>query len=108
MCLGLDIWVAELVRVEVLYTVPLAEFLKIAGGALRVHNVGAVVLRENISADSFPGLFKAELLQELQYVRPHVHRPGLAIFRAGDIDPGGGGVLSIAPDRDRAFCPVNV
>lgn len=86
-------------RVEILYAVPLAELFKIAGGALRVHNVRAVVLSEHIPADSFAGLFKAELLQELQHVRPHVHSPGLAVFGGSDIDPSGGGVLSIAPDR---------
>lgn len=86
-------------RVEIIYAVSLAELLKIAGGALRVHNVRAVVLSEHIPADSFAGLFKAELLQELQHVRPHVHSPGLAVFGGSDIDPSGGGVLSIAPDR---------
>ena len=40
--------VAELVRVEILNAVPLAELLKIAGGALGVHNVWAVFLRENV------------------------------------------------------------
>lgn len=100
--------VAELVWAKILYAVSLAEFLKIAGGALGVHNVRAVVLGEHIPADSFPGLFKAELLQELQHVRPHVYSPGLAVFGAGDIDPSGGGVLSIAPDRECALCPVNI
>lgn len=99
---------AELVRVEILYAVPLAEFLKIAGGALRVHNVRAVVLGEYIPADSFPGLFEAELLQKVQHVRPYVHSPGLAVFGGGNIDTSGRGVLSISPDRDCALCPVNI
>ena len=50
---------AELVRVEILYAVPLTKLLKIAGRALGVHNIGAVVLGEYISADSFSGLLKA-------------------------------------------------
>ena len=99
---------AEFVRVEVLYTVSLAELLKIAGWALRVHNVRAVVLSEYIPADSFSGLFETKLLQKLQHVRPHVYSPGLAIFGAGNVDPGSGCVLSISPDRDRSLCPINI
>ena len=99
---------AELVRVEILNAVPLTEFLKIPGGALWVHNVGTIVLSEYIPADSFPGLLKAELLQELQNIRPHVYSPGFAVFGAGNIDPVGGGVLSITPDCNCALCPVNI
>ena len=90
----------------------LAGLLTLAFGAVLISML--VQQRDNrntvniLTNDKTNALAKAEQLQEFQHVRPHVHSPGLAVFGAGDIDPGGGGVLSIAPDRDCSFFPVNI
>ena len=93
---------------KILYPVSLAEFLKITGGALWVHNARAVVLREDVPADRLTGLFGAELLQELQHMRANVYSAGLAVFGAGEINTVFWGVLSVAADGNCLIPPVNV
>ena len=100
--------VTQLMRVEILNAVPLAESLEVARRCLGIHHVRLALLRKDPLADTGSGLLVLVLAQELQYGRIDVDGPGLSTLRSVQVDALVGRVAKVAADRYRTGLEVDV
>lgn len=84
---------AELMRMEILNAVVLAELLKKSSWILGVHRISRAVLGEYPLTDAPAGLLSLRLAQKIDHLRADINGMGFPDLRRINVDAHGVGVL---------------